>query len=66
MTNLVWEYMKKHGMVTGDVGKDRRTYIELAFLGGRDPYEVPLDGELEAELPEHLQLYKIMEGEQDE
>ena len=67
MTNtLVWEYMKKNGLVTGDVGKDRRAFITLNSLGDTDPYEIPLDAELEMELPEHLQLHNIMGEEEHE
>jgi hypothetical protein len=54
--NLLWEYMKSHGMVTGDVGRDRRAFIALNSMGDTDPYEIPLNAELEMELPEHLQL----------
>lgn len=66
MTNLVWEYMKREGLVSGDVGKDRRTYIALNSMGDTDPYETPLDAELEEELPEHLRLHNIMGGEESE
>ena len=53
--DIVYEYLRKKGLLTGDPGKDRRTYISLAFLGDVDPDENPLDAELEAELPEELQ-----------
>ena len=33
----VYEYMKHNGLVTGDRGKDRRTYVELNFFGDVDP-----------------------------
>ena len=36
----VYEYMKHHGMLTADRGKDRATYIELNFFGSVDQ---PLD-----------------------
>jgi hypothetical protein len=51
----VYEYMKHNGLVTGDRGKDRRTYVELNFFGDVDPDQIPLDAELEADLPEELQ-----------
>ena len=47
--------MKNHGMLTGDRGKDRRTYVELNFCGDVNPDQIPLDAELEADLPEELQ-----------
>jgi hypothetical protein len=64
MNNLLWEYMKKNGMVTGDVGKDRRAFIALNSMGDIDRYEIPLNAELEMELPEHLQLSHSM-GEEE-
>ena len=53
--DLLYEYLRKKGLLTGDPGKDRRIYIGVAFLGDVDPDENPLDAELEAELPEELQ-----------
>jgi hypothetical protein len=64
--NLVWEWMQKNGLVKGDVSTDRQTFIALNFLGDIDPMEIPLPGELEEELPEHLQLHNIMGGEDTE
>lgn len=66
MNNLLWEYMKKPGMVTGDVGKHRRALIALNSLGDTDPYEIPLDAEAEMELPEHHQLSQILGEEERE
>ena len=51
----IYKYMKNYGMLSGDRGKDRRTYVELNFFGSVDPDQIPLDAELEADLPEELQ-----------
>ena len=41
--NHVYEYMKRNGLVTGDRGRDRRTYVELNFFGDVDSDQIPLD-----------------------
>ena len=53
--DLLYEYLKKKGLLTGDIGKDCRTFISLNWCGDVDPDENPLDGEQESELPEELQ-----------
>jgi hypothetical protein len=53
--DYVYEFMKSSGLLTGDRGKDRRTYVELNFCGDVNPDQIPLDAELEADLPEELQ-----------
>lgn len=59
--DLLYEYLRKHRLLTGDPGKDRRIYISAAFLGDVDPDENPLPGELESELPEELQNVRPLE-----
>jgi hypothetical protein len=59
--DIVLEYLKKHGLLTGDRGKDRRTYVELNSMGAADPDEIPLDGELEADLPEEFQKVRPLD-----
>ena len=56
--DVVLDYLRKNSLLTGDPGKDRRTYISLNFCGSIDPDENPLDGELEAGLPEVFQKVK--------
>ena len=55
MSDLLLDYMKKHNLLPKDRGLARRAYIELAYWGDIDPDQIPLDAELEAELPEELQ-----------
>ena len=61
MADIVYEYLKKKGLLTGDAGLDRRTYIAFSFLGDEDPDKNPLEGELEEELPEELQRVRPLE-----
>jgi hypothetical protein len=58
MTDLLYDYMKRKNLLPADRGKARRAYIAMAFMGDVDPDENPLDGELEAELPDELQNVK--------
>jgi hypothetical protein len=44
--------------VTGDPREERKTNISLNFMGDVDPNENPLDGELEADLPEEFKRVK--------
>jgi hypothetical protein len=59
--DIVLEYLKKHGLLTGDAGKDRRTYVSLNWMGDVDPDENPLDGELETELPDDMQRVRPLD-----
>jgi hypothetical protein len=51
MRDHIVNWMRANKVLTGDPGLDRRTYISLAFCGDISPDEIPLDAELEAELP---------------
>ena len=55
------DFLRKNNLLTGDPGKDRRTYISLNFCGDIDPDENPLHAELEAELPEEFQKVKQLD-----
>ncbi|VVB50952.1 Uncharacterised protein [uncultured archaeon] len=48
--DLLLSYLKKHG-----ISPDRQQYVKAATMGDEGGREV-LDGENEAELPEHLQI----------
>jgi hypothetical protein len=53
--DIVYEYLRKRGLLTGGPGKDRHTFISLNWCGDVDPDTIPLDAEVEVELPEELQ-----------
>jgi hypothetical protein len=55
------DFLRKNNLLTGDPGKDRRTYISLNSCGDIDPDENPLHAELEAELPEEFQKVKPLD-----
>jgi hypothetical protein len=61
MRDHVLEWMRANNVLTGDIGLDRRAYISIAYAGDIDPDKIPLDAELEADLPREFQTVKSLE-----
>ena len=59
MSDLLFEYMKRHGIPV-----TRENYVSFNSLGDADGKDM-LDAELEAELPEELQHPDFKEGKED-
>ena len=51
--DLLLDYLKRHG-----INPNRTQYVKASTMGDEGGHEV-LDGENEAELPEHLQIKQV-------